>query len=101
VRGISDLSELYYGFGEYRLDMLEERIRAQLKETRDRHRAGKKFETKKFKKFLRTQIDFLKHMDNEIVEEDQVRVGHIDEMDIPDVVVGEEDDQRASKRTKM
>ena len=46
VRGISDLSELYYGFGQYRLEMLEARVKAQLKKLRDDHSAGKKTDTK-------------------------------------------------------
>lgn len=101
MRPISDLSELYYEFGEYRLEMLEERVRAKLQELRVRRRAGKKLETKKFKDFLRTQINFLEHMDNEIVEEEKVKIGYMDEFDYPDVVVGEENSERPSKRTKF
>jgi hypothetical protein len=47
VRAISDLSELYFGYGEYRLEIMEERIRAHLKEIRERKRAGRLFNTGK------------------------------------------------------
>ncbi|KAF2842892.1 hypothetical protein M501DRAFT_965729 [Patellaria atrata CBS 101060] len=87
VRPISDLSELYYDFGEYRLEIMEARINARLKVIRDRRRAGKRIDTSAFKKFLQEQIAFLAHTNSEIVEEDQVTVGYIEEMDIPDVKV--------------
>jgi hypothetical protein len=45
VRAISDLSELYFGYGEYRLEIMEERIRAHLKEIRERKLAGRLFNT--------------------------------------------------------
>lgn len=64
VRPVSDLSELYYDFGEYRLEISA------------------------FKKFLAEQEAFVKHTNQEIVEEDKVMVGHIDEVDYPDEKVG-------------
>lgn len=90
VRPISDLSELYYEFGEYRMEILEERLRAKLKHLRERRQAGKKLDTKDFKKFLAEQEAFLKHMNNEMLEEEKVAVGYIDEIVIPEVKVGEE-----------
>ena len=45
VRPVSQLSELYYEFSEYRLQILEERVRTKLSEVRKRHHAGKKIET--------------------------------------------------------
>ena len=89
VRPISDLSELYYDFGEYRLEILEERIRSKLHELRISRRAGKKIETIDFKKFLEQQVTFLNHTNNEIVEEHKVRVGYIEEVDLPDAKVEE------------
>jgi hypothetical protein len=80
VRPISNLSELYYDFGEYRLEILEERIRAQSRALRDTRRAGKKHDTKAMKKFLKEQIAFLNHCDREIVEEENVVVGHLPEI---------------------
>ncbi|EON65023.1 hypothetical protein W97_04258 [Coniosporium apollinis CBS 100218] len=90
VRPISDLSELYYEFGEYRMEILEERLRAKLKHLRERRQAGKKLDTKDFKKFLAEQEAFLKHMNNEMLEEEKVAVGYIDEIVVPEVKVGEE-----------
>jgi len=88
VRPISDLSELYYEFGEYRLEMLEARISANLKRLRARRRAGKKFETRTFKRFLTEQEEFLKHTNNEVVEDDKVIVGYVEEVKVPDQRVG-------------
>jgi len=79
VRPISDLSELYFQFSEYRLDILEERIRAQLKDLREKKRAGKKLNTRALKKFLKEQEVFLAHMNKEIVEDDKVEKGNIDQ----------------------
>ena len=94
VRPISNLSELYYDFGEYRLEILEERIRVRLKQLRDRRRAGKKVDTAAIKKFLVEQEAFLKHTNQEIVEEDKVMVGHIEEVDYPDEKVGHANDSK-------
>lgn len=87
VRGISDLSELYYGFGRYRLEMLEERIRAQLAALRQRHAAGRRTDTAALKRFLADSIAFLEHTDREMVPEDQVIPGHQPDLGIPDVQI--------------
>ncbi|KZT22645.1 hypothetical protein NEOLEDRAFT_1137650 [Neolentinus lepideus HHB14362 ss-1] len=99
VRPISDLSVLYQEFAEYRLAMMEERIRAQLKEIRERRRTGKKFDTKAFKKFLTDQTAFFEHMNHEIVQDEDVKVGWIEEVDLPDCIVDEE--EPAPKRARM
>ncbi|EOD48022.1 hypothetical protein UCRNP2_5239 [Neofusicoccum parvum UCRNP2] len=100
VRPISNLSTLYSEFAEYRMAMMEERVRAQLKEIRERSRTGKKFVTKDFKKFLADQISFLQHMQNEIVQDEDVRMGYVDEMDFPDCIVGA-DEEPSPKRTRV
>ena len=79
VRPISNLSELYYQFSEYRLEILEERIRAQRKALRENETRGKKFNTKTLKSFLLEQETFLGHMNNEMVDDDQVIKGCIDD----------------------
>ncbi|KAL9129910.1 MAG: hypothetical protein Q9217_001758 [Psora testacea] len=79
VRPISDLSELYFQFSEYRLEMLEERIRNQLKVIRDASRVGKKFNTRSMKAFLKEQEDFLAHMNKEMVQDEFVVKGDIDD----------------------
>lgn len=79
VRSISDLSELYFQFSEYRLEMLEERIRGRLKDMRERKRARRSFSTTKFKKFLKEQETFLAKMNKEIVEDSLVQKGITDE----------------------
>lgn len=100
VRPISNLSKLYSEFAEYRLAMVEERVRAQLREVREKSRASKKFATKDFKKFLAEQIAFLQHMQNEIVPDEEVRMGYIEEVDFPDCVVGAEE-APSLKRTRV
>ncbi|RDW62988.1 uncharacterized protein DSM5745_10099 [Aspergillus mulundensis] len=68
VRGISDLSELYTQYTEYRLEILEERIRDRLRKERERGIAKRPFDTKGTRKFLREQVKFLESMLEEILE---------------------------------
>lgn len=79
VRPISDLSELYFQFSEYRLEMLEERIRSKLKSMRERRRAQRRFDTQGIKRFLATQERFLAHMNKEMVDEEKVIMGFTDD----------------------
>jgi hypothetical protein len=79
VRSISNLSELYSQYAEYRLELLEERVRAQLKELRDRKRARRSFDTAAAKAFITEQRNFLDSMLREIVDEDLVTVGYTDD----------------------
>lgn len=95
VRPISDLSELYFQFSEYRLEMLEERIRSQLKEARDARYAGRPFNTQKLKAFLAVQIEFLTHMNNEIVENDKVQKGVTDDSHLRSADLKERSRKRA------
>ncbi|MCJ1287187.1 hypothetical protein MMC26_006535 [Xylographa opegraphella] len=77
VRAISNLPELYFQFSEYRLEILEERIRNQLRLLRETKRSGKKVDTQKLKRFLHEQERFLAHMNKEMVED--VKMGEIDD----------------------
>lgn len=79
VRPVSDLSELYYQFGEYRLVMLVERIGNQLSVLRGAKQAGIRTDVLALKKFLQEQQDFLHHTNNEIVEEQLVTKGEVDD----------------------
>ena len=79
VRPISNLSELYYQFSEYRLEILEERIREQLKTLRETQKTGRKMKTKDLKAFLREQEVFLAHMNKEMVDDEHVTKGSIDD----------------------
>ncbi|KUI60925.1 hypothetical protein VP1G_08110 [Cytospora mali] len=79
VRPVSDLAELYAQFSEYRLEMLEERIRVELKEIRESRAAGRGVSTKKLKLFLAEQAKFLEHMNGEMVDDDQVIAGYVDD----------------------
>ena len=79
VRPISDLSELYGQFSDYRLEILEERIRGQRKVLRENETRGKKLDTKSLKAFLLEQETFLAHMNKEMVDDDLVTKGRIDD----------------------
>ena len=78
VRPVSNLSELYRQFAEYRLKMLQERIEKQLQQLKTFHESGSRTDTKQLKAFLKVQAQFLAHMDREIVEEENVEQGKID-----------------------
>ncbi|EXJ96401.1 hypothetical protein A1O1_01527 [Capronia coronata CBS 617.96] len=78
VRAISDLSELYSQYAEYRFEMLEERLRAHLKDVREQKRARRGFNTAATKAFITEQKAFLDSMLREIVDEDKVTVGFTD-----------------------
>lgn len=77
VRPISNLQDLYNQFSEYRLEILEERIRAQLKGLRDASARGRRIPTPQLKAFLHEQESFLAHMNREMVVEDEVVRGFL------------------------
>jgi hypothetical protein len=68
VRGISPLSELYTQYTEYRLEILEERIRAKLKAERQREIANRPFNIPDIRSFLTEQKQFLESMLVELIE---------------------------------
>ncbi|KAB8277874.1 hypothetical protein BDV30DRAFT_250771 [Aspergillus minisclerotigenes] len=70
VRGISDLSELYTQYTEYRLELLEERLRLKQKEERRRVVAKRPFDIADIRQFLMEQKAFLESMLEEIIEVD-------------------------------
>ena len=78
VRAVSNLSELYGGYSEYRLEMLEERIKRQQKADRETKKLGRRFNTKRMQAFLIEQRDFINHMLKELVDEDKVIPGYTD-----------------------
>ena len=78
VRAVSDLPELYYQYSEYRLEMLEERIRRKLKTMREQKRAHRGFDTFTMKNFLKEHEEFLAEMNQQIVEESKVTKGFTD-----------------------
>ena len=67
VRETSDLSELYSQYSMYRLEVLEERIRAHMKKERKREDAKRPFDVDNTKRFLMEQKEFLESMLEEIV----------------------------------
>lgn len=69
VRGISHRSELYTQYTEYRLEILEERIRAKLKAERLREKAKKPYDTPEMREWLTEQKSFIESMLGEITED--------------------------------
>ena len=67
VRGTSDLSELYSQYTMYRLEVLEERIRAKMKKERKGGEAKRSFDVDDTRRFLIEQKEFLESMLEEIV----------------------------------
>ncbi|RDW87038.1 uncharacterized protein DSM5745_03680 [Aspergillus mulundensis] len=67
VRGISNLGELFPQYFEYRLDVLEERVRAQRREERDRERARKPFDVAGKRRWLEEQRGFIDSMLREMI----------------------------------
>ncbi|KAL4805367.1 hypothetical protein BDV18DRAFT_161023 [Aspergillus unguis] len=59
VRGISDLGELYPQYFQYRLEVLEERVRAEMKAQRAREVARKPFDVEKARAWAERQREFL------------------------------------------
>jgi hypothetical protein len=68
VRDISNLDELYHQYTEYRLEILEERLRAKSKEERKLALAKKKYDIPAMRRFLEEQRAFIDSMLTEIVE---------------------------------
>lgn len=66
VRCVSYPDQLYTQYTEYRLEILEKRIRAKLREERERQRAGRGFEVEATKRWLIAQRDFIDGMGEEI-----------------------------------
>lgn len=77
VRAVSNLDELYHQFAEYRFEMLEERCRNINRYMRDQKRANRAFDTCGARDFIREQIEFLEHMEREIVPNELVKKGVI------------------------
>lgn len=68
VRPISNVSELYTQYVEYRFEVLEERLRAKLKEERRREHSKRPFDTPNMKAFLTEQRNYLDSMIEELIE---------------------------------
>ncbi|KAI2465379.1 hypothetical protein F4781DRAFT_438799 [Annulohypoxylon bovei var. microspora] len=67
-RGISNLAELYSQYTEYRLEILEERFRAKLKEERRREVSRKPFDLVNIRSFLTEQKEYIESMLEELYE---------------------------------
>lgn len=59
TRGISNLEEMYPQYFEYRMEVLEERVRAQRKRERERGLTGRPFNVEETRRWVAEQRDFL------------------------------------------
>jgi hypothetical protein len=66
ITELSELSELYYQWSEYRAEVLQDRLRAMLKELRAQHRR-RVTDKVRLKKFLKEQEEWLAITNAEIV----------------------------------
>ncbi|OQU94811.1 hypothetical protein CLAIMM_01107 [Cladophialophora immunda] len=67
IRPITNLSQLYFQWTEYRVEVLQERLRLILEVLRKQHQADQQTDATKIKEFLQQQIDWLSVTDKEIV----------------------------------
>jgi hypothetical protein len=79
VRPISNLEHLYSGFISYRLEMMERQMYRVRENMRHHQEAGRPFDLLRYKTFLQEWIDFLAHTNRELVPEDEVRKGFVEE----------------------
>lgn len=68
VRAISTLPELYLQYTQYRLEVLEERLRLQGKRVRQREMSGRGLDVAETRRFVQEQKEFLEAMLLELVE---------------------------------
>ncbi|RYP71269.1 hypothetical protein DL770_008153 [Monosporascus sp. CRB-9-2] len=98
MRPVLDLPELYRQFAEYRLEILEERVRGRLRELRDAHAAGRRVPTSRLKALFAKQERFLAHM---IVDDEGVVMGSIDDSHLLTRGGAKADDTEVKKRTRV
>ena len=67
IRPITEHSELYFQWTEYRIEVLQERLRTMMKEMEKQHRAGRRTDKERIKRFLKQQEQWLKITNDEIV----------------------------------
>ena len=71
-RPISDWSQLYNQWTEYRLELVEERIRGMLKSERHRELAKRKFDIPSMRHFLQEQITYLQTTADGLIEMEDI-----------------------------
>ncbi|KAF2653431.1 hypothetical protein K491DRAFT_633813 [Lophiostoma macrostomum CBS 122681] len=67
IRPITNHSELYFQWTEYRVEVLQERLRMMVKMMEQQHRAGRKTDKARIKEFLRQQEEWLRITNDEII----------------------------------
>ena len=72
TRAISDTSELYSQYADYRFGILIDRLLSRRQQDLERRRSGAKLDTAGLKQFIQEQSQFLIQMQKEILEEDKI-----------------------------
>ncbi|KIW98628.1 uncharacterized protein Z519_00289 [Cladophialophora bantiana CBS 173.52] len=67
IRPITNLSDLYFQWTEYRVEVLQERLRLMLEVLREQYHAHTPTDVRKIKEFLQQQADWLSITNREIV----------------------------------
>lgn len=68
IRPLSEPSELFFQWTEYRLEVLQDRLRVMLKDLEENHCADRPTDVKKIKHFLQQQEEWISATNREIVE---------------------------------
>jgi hypothetical protein len=68
IRPITEPSQLYFQWTEYRIQVLQERLQRMLKDLQQQHYNEKPTDVKAVKKFLQQQEEWLYQTNKEIVE---------------------------------
>jgi hypothetical protein len=68
IRPLTEHSELYFQWTEYRVEVLQERLRLMLKVLQEQHRAGRKTDIVRIKSFLQEQGDWIAGTSREIFD---------------------------------
>jgi hypothetical protein len=75
---VSDLNSLFSDFFNYRLDIMEQRIRRAREDMWAHYEASRPFDTLGHKAFLEECIAFFVHTNSELVGEDEVQRGFVE-----------------------
>ncbi|KAB8275404.1 hypothetical protein BDV30DRAFT_225154 [Aspergillus minisclerotigenes] len=68
LRAISNTSELYTQYNNYRMEIVEERFRSKIKEERDRVKGRRAFDLQEMRRWLEEQRDFIDHTLEQLIE---------------------------------
>lgn len=68
LRALSDVSQLYTQFNNYRMEIVKERFRAKIKDESEREKRQQAFDVPEMRRWLQEQRDFIDATLSEIIE---------------------------------